>query len=274
MQKFASLLICFLLLFGGSASAQQSEFDVILAKPISVSGSQRFEAVCQQVSQQTGVTVVPSDSLKMRQLTIAMEKVSLRAFLDAVSDLYGWTWKRETDTAIRIKRAPVPEISQVNDLPQAFAKVLPVDMRGLLMLGLVPKNGLTAEQMADPLQNDTSVPDITKRMHVLPQRILPRMGQHYDELIATLDSEQTGIKTYPYEKLSASQKEDVLAYFILSAMRSLSPPLLYNLLAPYQRTAEECSLEIKGANFMIGSYERQGMHETYRGFGKSVPTKE
>jgi hypothetical protein len=164
------LIFAMMLLPLAPLSAQQpapTEWDKWLAKPVSISGVQTVESLTKEIARQTGIGTILPNELKARKLTVSFHNAALRNVLDALSELYGWIWKQEEGGGIRLEQAPVTEVTQLSDLPQALNRVLPVDLRGLLMIEMPLKDGLPPEIVARPDYANPDIPEIAKRRNAL-----------------------------------------------------------------------------------------------------------
>jgi hypothetical protein len=77
-----------------------------------------------------------------------------------------------------------------------------------------------------------------------------------------------------YSKMTDTQKEHVLAYFMLSALRYLPPNVLYDLFEIYQRDFNNAVIELQNGRLMIGSYTPLEGGRSYTGFGKELPKEQ
>jgi hypothetical protein len=243
------------------AAAQSVESDAVrdkLSTKIHLRlGKTTLTKVAAAIAQQTGLKVEPADYVSDREMIADMEGVSARAALNALSELNDWKWRETPEHAIAIARhlARPPQVAAA--IPRIVQSAIPKDTRAFLGIA-TPSEDLS--QYTSPwLSNTRGVHGnlVTKTVRLLRDT--------QGDLYSSLPADAVQGTPIPYEKLTETQRRDLIVQIAFRQIISLDEYLLSDLL-PFVRAPELAQIEFYRNGLTVGQHGTVNGVERRTGF--------
>jgi len=185
-----------------------------------------LEALCRSLADQTGVVVAAAEHLRDRRLVVSVKGRPARTILDALCELNDWTWTRSAGrvrVARRVPRAPAEPAA----VAAAMRAALPRDLRHFLGIQALPG-------AAEPPRFDISA----------ATRLADSAGQSVALSAHPLAGPEGAV---PVRKLTAGQKEELVAVLAMRLFRDADTPLWSGDKGFHQMAADTTWLEVPRA---------------------------
>lgn len=179
-------------------------------------GETMLPAVMKAISEQTGLQVEAAEYLHERRLTVWMQGVTARAALDALSQLYDWTWYKTDTGRYRLARRTMRAPRRLADVSSYLQAALPRDIRTYLALPPLPRRN----------------PGEVTRFQTSAQMSMT-VEKAKQALTASLASDLGNGRTISYDKLTPEQKEELLLTLLFARYDDLAE-LLHDDPGPHQ----------------------------------------
>lgn len=179
-----------------------------------LNGVTTLEKAVQELAQQTGAPLRVAPILASRHLIVQLRKATRIQAMEAFAELEDWNWRTSQDKVPTLSRPRLPIIHNLEEIRQAIVKVMPADLRRLLISKSESgQNEITsAPNSLSYLSHENST-----RVRVKLEELVSQEGKALYDSLQTEFSKQNKIT---YRQLTQEQRTRLSTILTLKACAS------------------------------------------------------
>jgi hypothetical protein len=233
--------------------------------------STTLEAIAKVLSSQASVEIAPDPFLRTHQLSLFARNISALSALDLICESNGWTWNCDPTGTVHITRRQSHSPKRLNEVYSAVLSCLPLDWQRFI--SEVPPADSSPGPRIDSATRSDRFYERTATL-AASRRITELNRSCVESLLASFGDYPKNTNRVATKDLSPSQRQDLIACLVLSALdrlsRSPAAAIFFGKPAPYQLNPGSAEIRLMKGGIWIGTIEdRDGLHRE-RGFGASL----